>query len=127
MDQLSAVAAPVQLVLHDDEATPIEFVMQLLRDVFGKHAQDAFALTGLMEQQDKVACGPYPASVAQALLKAAQERIAGAGHALQITSEAAGGAIPYDPSDLVQFGYSCEAIDWHFAGIPSDQLVTQPI
>ena len=39
MDQLSAVDAPVQLVLHNDDTTPMEFVMQLLRDVFGKHAK----------------------------------------------------------------------------------------
>jgi len=124
MDQLSAVDAPVQLVLHNDDTTPMEFVMQLLRDVFGKHAQDAFALMLLIDQQDKAVCGPYPAPVAQALLEAAQERIARAGHALLITSEAAVDATPSDPSDLLRIEFGCEAIDWHFAGIPSDQLVT---
>jgi ATP-dependent Clp protease adapter protein ClpS len=124
MDQPSAVNASVQLFFHNDEHTPLEFVIQLFRDVFGKHAQDAFALALLIDQQDKVACGPYPPSVAQALLEAAQERIARAGHPLRITSELAGDASAPNPSDLLQFEYGCEAIDWHFADIPSDQLVT---
>jgi ATP-dependent Clp protease adapter protein ClpS len=124
MDQLSSVATPVQLVIHNDETTPMGFVMQLLQEVFGKYEQDAFALTLLIDQQDKAVCGPYPPSVAQALLEAAQERIGRAGHALQITSEAAADASASDPSELLQFEYGCEAIDWHFADIPSDQLVT---
>ena len=124
MDQLSSVATPVQLVIHNDETTPMEFVMQLFREVFGKRQQEAFALTLLIDQQDKAACGPYPPSVAQALFEAAQERIGRAGHALQITSEAAADASAFDPSELLQFEYGCEAIDWHFAEIPSDQLVT---
>lgn len=123
MDQLSSVATPVQLVIHNDETTPMGFVMQLLQEVFGKYEQDAFALTLLIDQQDKAVCGPYPPSVAQALLEAAQERIGRAGHALQITSEAAADASASDPSELL-FEYGCEAIDWHFADIPSDQLVT---
>ncbi len=53
MDQLSAVDAPFQLVFHNDEDTPMEFVMQLFRDVFGEHAQDAFALTLLIGPQEK--------------------------------------------------------------------------
>jgi ATP-dependent Clp protease adapter protein ClpS len=124
MDQSSVVETPVQLVLHNDETTPMEFVMQLLREVFGKHAQDAFALTLLIHQQDKAACGPYPPSVAQALLEAAQERIARAGHPLRITSEFAADTSAPNPSDLLQFEYACVAIDWHFADIPSDQLAT---
>jgi AAA+ superfamily predicted ATPase/ATP-dependent Clp protease adapter protein ClpS len=124
MDQLSAIDAPVQLVFHNDETTPMDFVMQLLREVFGKHAQDAFALTLLIDQDDKAACGPYPPSVAQALLEAALERIASAGHPLRITSEVAADTNTPNPSDLLQFEYACEAIDWHFVDIPSDQLVT---
>jgi ATPase family associated with various cellular activities (AAA)/ATP-dependent Clp protease adaptor protein ClpS len=98
--------------------------MQLLGDVFGKHAQDAFALTLLIDRQGKAACGPYPPSVAHALFEAAQEQIVRAGHPLRITSEAAGDTGAFNPSDLLQFEYGCEAIDWHFADIPSDQLVT---
>jgi ATP-dependent Clp protease adapter protein ClpS len=123
MDQFS-VTAPVQLVFHNDEDTPTEFVMHLLRDVFGKHAQDAFALTLLIHERDQAACGPYPPSVAQALLEAAQERITRAGHPLRITTEAAAEVTASNPSDALQFEFGCEAVDWHFADIPSDQLVT---
>jgi ATP-dependent Clp protease adapter protein ClpS len=124
MDQLSAVDTPIQLVFHNDDDTPIEFVMQLLRDVFGKHAQDVLALTMLIHKHDKAVCGPFPPAVAQALLEVVQERITRAGHPLRITCETAVDASARNPSELLQFEYGCEAIDWHFADIPPDQLVT---
>jgi ATP-dependent Clp protease adapter protein ClpS len=124
MDQVSTSVEPVQLVIHNDEDTPIDFVIKLLRDVFGKHEQDAVALTILIDRQDKVGCGPYPPPVAKALFDAAQEYVHAAGHSLLITREAAPRANATNPSDQLQFEYACEAIAWHFAEIPSDQLVT---
>jgi ATP-dependent Clp protease adapter protein ClpS len=125
MDLVTTAVEPVQLVFHNDDETPIEFVVQLLRDVFGKRQQEAVALTMLIHQQGKVGCGPYPPSVAQALFDAAQERIRAAEHPLLITSEATRDADTRDPSDLLQFEHACEAIGWHFADVPSDQLVTR--
>jgi ATP-dependent Clp protease adapter protein ClpS len=128
MDQVSSsidpVVDPVQLFVHNDEDTPLDFVVELLREVFGKHEQDAVALTMLVDQEDKAACGPYPPSVAKALFDAAQQRIRAAGHPLLITREAAPGVNAANPSKQLKFEWACEAIAWHFAGIPSDQLVT---
>jgi len=124
MDQLSAVGTPVQLVFHNDDSTPTEFVVQLFRDVFGKSERDAIAFTMQIDQRGRVACGPYPPPVAYALLNAAQELVRAAGHALQITSEAAPNASPIEPSGALQFEYACDALAWHFAETAPDQFVT---
>jgi ATP-dependent Clp protease adapter protein ClpS len=82
---------PVRLVFHNDDHTPEDFVTELLRTVFGRAERDAVAFTLLIDQQGKAACGPYPPSVASALLAAAQLRIGAAGHRLLITRESADG------------------------------------
>jgi ATP-dependent Clp protease adapter protein ClpS len=65
---------PVRLVFHNDDDTPQDFVTELLRTVFGHVERDALAFTLLIDQRGKAACGPYPPSVASALLAAAQLR-----------------------------------------------------
>ena len=70
---------------ENDDDTSVEFVRELMRTVFGKSERDAITFTALIEGQDKVACGPYPAPVATALLESAQQLIRAAGHRLLIT------------------------------------------
>jgi ATP-dependent Clp protease adapter protein ClpS len=123
MDQLCA-AEPMQIVFHNDDKTPFEFVLDLFRTVFGKQEREAIEFTSVVSQRGRVSCGPYPPSVAKALFDAVQERIRGAGHPLLITSETATEASEPEPSEIVQFDYACDALDWHFAGIPPDRLVT---
>ncbi len=82
-------AEPIRLVFHNDDETPVEFVAEMLRTVFGIPERDAIAFTSLIDAQGKAACGPYPPSVANALLKAARQRISAAGHRLQITRDTA--------------------------------------
>ena len=65
----------VQLVLHDDENTPQNFVIGLLRSVFSLSPTDAFEMMATIEKQGKAVCGTYPRAVAEALFQAAQERI----------------------------------------------------
>jgi len=88
MDQ-ACTAEPIQLVLHDDDNTPSDFVLELLRTVFGHPEKDAIALTVLSEIQGKVVFGPYPPAVAHALLAAAQERMRLSGHEVLITTATA--------------------------------------
>jgi ATP-dependent Clp protease adapter protein ClpS len=88
MHDVFAEADSIQLFIHDNENTPLEYVRNLLRVVFGKSEREAIAFTALVEEQDRVGCGPYPASVAKALLESAQQHIRAAGHCLLITSEA---------------------------------------
>ena len=88
MHDVFAEADSVQLFIHDDHDTPLEFVRDLLRAVFGKSEREAITFTALVEAQHKVGCGPYPASVARALLESARQYIRAAGHCLLITGEA---------------------------------------
>lgn len=78
----------VQLVLHDDENTPQDFVIGLLRSVFGQSSTDAFEVMIAIEKRGKAVCGTYPPAVAEALLQAAQERIRASGHQLAMTAQA---------------------------------------
>jgi ATP-dependent Clp protease adapter protein ClpS len=158
MQDIYADAGAIQLYIHDDDDTPLDFVRELLRTVFGAPEKDAIALSALTDRQDRIACGPYPASVAKALIEAAQQRFRAAGHALLITSEAADtngvcdlcGAPTLASRILLkgrtacicstcmltvreaseelpgeEFRYAVVALDWHFAGIARNQLVTR--
>ncbi len=93
-------AEPIRLVFHNDDETPGEFVVELLRTVFGTPERDAIAFTSLIDTQGKAACGPYPPSVANALLEAAQQRSSAAGHRLLITRDAAGAGKTKGACDL---------------------------
>ena len=78
----------VQLVLHDDENTPQDFVIGLLRSVFSLSPTDAVEVMTTIEKRGKAVCGTHPRAVAEALLQAAQERIRTSGHQLAMTAQA---------------------------------------
>ena len=78
----------VQLVLHDDENTPQDFVIGLLRSVFSLSPTDAVEVMITIEKRRKAVCGTYPRAVAEALLQVAQERIRTSGHQLAMTAQA---------------------------------------
>ncbi|WP_354063199.1 ATP-dependent Clp protease adaptor ClpS [Bradyrhizobium sp. RT6a] len=88
MNSMRGPNQPTQLVIHNDDDTPDQFVMDLLRQVFGKSDREATALITQIEQKERAVCGPYPQSVAEALFKSAQQSIGLAGHQLQVTLEA---------------------------------------
>ncbi|MDA9435194.1 ATP-dependent Clp protease adaptor ClpS [Bradyrhizobium sp. CCBAU 51627] len=78
---------PAQLVIFNDDDTPDEFVIGLFRQVFGKTDREAAALMALIERDEKVACGPYPQSVAEALFRSAKQYVWLGQHPLKITLE----------------------------------------
>jgi ATP-dependent Clp protease adapter protein ClpS len=158
MDDVVAATGAVRLLIHNDDDTPVEFVKGLLHHVFGKSEREAIALTAEIEQYDRLVCGPYPASVAKAILRSAQQLIRTGGHSLLITSEAAtahdgcglcgvsqrttafmvDGKAAYLCSDCLlmarqaseqvpaeEFRFAHVALEWHFAGIPGNELVTR--
>jgi ATP-dependent Clp protease adapter protein ClpS len=149
----------LQLVFHNDDATPRDFVVELFRAVFSQPTSDAVAVAATIESQGKVVCGPYPRAVAEALLQTAQRRIRSSGHPLLITTEAGdnlgrdecklcGGFDAQnnirlagkttiicddcmlgvaskmdDVSRMKQFRFASDALEWHLAGVPQDQVV----
>jgi ATP-dependent Clp protease adapter protein ClpS len=158
MDGVVAATGAIRLIIHNDDHTPVEFVKGLLHHVFGRSEREANALTVEIEQYGRLACGPYPASVAQAILQSAQQLNRTSGNSLLITSEAAtaddgcdlcgvsqrttmflvDGNAAHLCSDCLlmarqasehvpaeEFRLACVALEWHFAGIPSNELVTR--
>jgi ATP-dependent Clp protease adapter protein ClpS len=88
MHDITAGPGYIQIFIHNDHQTPLDFVRNLMREVFGKSESEAIAFAALMEGQDRMACGTYPPPVAKALLDTASELIEIFGHPLQITSRA---------------------------------------
>jgi ATP-dependent Clp protease adapter protein ClpS len=162
MSDVPAEAGHLQVIFHNDDATPVEFVIELLHSVFKKPVADAIQLTEAIGERGQAICGTYPHDAAQALLDAARQRIRASGHPLRITSEpvAEGGEAHRGRCKLCgalssknqlslkgivtpicddcmqeitgnlpeitrtrQFEYACDALAWHFAGIPRDRLV----
>lgn len=77
-----------QIIFHDDDKTPLSFVIELLHSVFKKQLADAFSFTEAIREHGKSSCGSYPRDIADELLEAARQRIDDAGHPLRITSRA---------------------------------------
>jgi len=78
----------VRLVIHDEEDTPQDFVIRLLRSVFSLSASDAIELVATIDAEGKAVCGTWPRAVAEALLQAAEDYVQSSGHFLKITTEA---------------------------------------
>lgn len=74
-----------QIVIHNDDETPWEFVVGLVRSVFGRSEEEANAFTTLVAQKSKAVCGIYPPAVAEAMVATAQQFVKDAGHSLLIT------------------------------------------
>jgi len=162
MSDVQAGAGHLEVIFHDDDKTPMEFVVELLHSVFKKQLADAVRFTEAIDDRGQASCGTYPSDVASELLEAARRRIRTAGHPLRITSKAVAGDdeildrrcklcgelsggnrlslkgtmtlvcddCMYEVANNMpeitgkkQFEYACEALNWHFAGIPRDQLV----
>jgi ATP-dependent Clp protease adapter protein ClpS len=162
MSDVQAEAGHLQVIFHDDDETPKEFVIELLHSVFKKQVADAIRLTEAVDTYGQASCGTYPRDMAVEMLEAALQRIRISGHPLLITGEPAaqGDEMPdgrckfcgalssknvvslkgvpalfcddcmYEITSNLpeitrskQFDYACDALAWHFAGIPRDQLV----
>jgi ATP-dependent Clp protease adapter protein ClpS len=163
MSDVQADAGHLDVIFHDDDETPMEFVVELLHSVFKKQLADAFRFTEAIHEDGHASCGSYPGDVASELLEAARQRIRASGHPLRITSKAfpgdaelldrrcklcgtlfaenrvsvkgtvarvcndctyeVAGTLP-EVGRKKQFDRACDALAWHFAGIPRDQLVS---
>lgn len=162
MSDVQADADLLQVIVHDDDETPEEFVIDLLHAVFKKPLAVAIKLADAVGNRGKAICGIFPRDPATEMLEQAQQRIRASGYPLLITTEAAaeveetrteccrlcgtpantnklsisGGVtfvcdacmeeIASNLPELTkrrQFDYACDALSWHFAGIPRDRLV----
>lgn len=76
----------LQIVVHNDDKTPFEFVVDLLRSVFARSEAEARASAATISKQGRVVCGTFPPPIANAMLDIAQKRIKAAGHPLLVTT-----------------------------------------
>src|SRR5258708_33843152 len=88
MSDVHAEAGHLQVIFHDDDDTPMEFVVEVLHSVFKKPIADALKFTEAIDRNGRAMCGTYPRDVASDMLEAARQHIRASGHPLLITSEA---------------------------------------
>jgi ATP-dependent Clp protease adapter protein ClpS len=119
------LAESVRLVFHSDDNTPVEFIVSLLQTVFAKSEREARHIVAHLNEQGASTCGPYPAAVAKALLDECDRRVREAGHPLRMTGEKADAVDAPDDARYETFAYACQALNWHFAGMPASSLVTR--
>ena len=86
MRDVTAETDSLQIVIHNDDETPIGFVVDLVRSVFGRSEAEAKAFTDTVSERGKAVCGIYPWAVAEAMLETAKQRIKAAGHPLLVTT-----------------------------------------
>ncbi len=129
MRNTPAEAVDLQLVIHNDDQTPWEFVVDLVRSVFDRSEAEAEAFAATVAQQGEAVCGSYPFAIAKAMLDTAQQRIKAAGHPLRITTAPSGtvntttAGHPARASRDKKFKYAYEAIAWHFGGLAHDEII----
>lgn len=76
-----------KVVIHNDDATPMDFVVQLLITHFGKDPADAMALTVEVHENGKGIAGIYSKEVANQKVIEATKEAQTFGFPLKLTSE----------------------------------------
>src|ERR1700687_3505492 len=88
MSDVQSAPPYFQVIFHNDDETPMEFVIELLQSVFNKSTAAAIRFAERIDACGQAASGIYPGDLANELLEIAEQRIRAAGHRLLITSEA---------------------------------------
>jgi ATP-dependent Clp protease adapter protein ClpS len=89
-----------EIIFHDDNVTPAEFLLELVHSVFKKQLADSIRFIDAIQQEGKAVCGSYPRDIAGELLEAARQHIDESGHPLRITSREI-------PTDATLFDAKC--------------------
>lgn len=87
MSSTASETADKLIILHNDDETPHNFVIELLVDIFGKPQAHARALVGRIFAEDRAVCGVLAPADADVLVATARERIEAADYPLRITLE----------------------------------------
>lgn len=87
--QRIAPPCPYQVVMLNDDFTPMEFVVQLLQTLFGKDLDTATRIMLQIHLKGRGVCGLYPHDIAQTKVAQVLQTAQVAGHPLQCVAEPA--------------------------------------
>jgi ATP-dependent Clp protease adapter protein ClpS len=60
MSDVHAEAGHLQVIFHNDDDTPMEFIVELLHSVFKKPVAEAIKFVERMDKYGQAICGIYP-------------------------------------------------------------------
>ena len=87
-ERLVAKPPPMyQVVLLNDDFTPMEFVVIVLQEFFGKNSDDATRIMLQVHHTGRGVCGVYTRDIAQTKLEQVMHAAHDAGHPLQCVCE----------------------------------------
>ena len=78
-----------KVVMHNDDFTTMEFVVEILRDIFHKDEVTAETIMLRVHKQGRAVVGTYPYDIAVTKVNAALERARGHGFPFRMTLEEA--------------------------------------
>jgi ATP-dependent Clp protease adaptor protein ClpS len=78
-----------KVVLHNDDYTTMEFVVEVLESIFNKPPAEAFRIMMHVHTQGKGMCGVYPFEIAETKVETVHDRARANGFPLRATMEKA--------------------------------------
>lgn len=76
-----------RVILHNDDYTTMDFVVEILCTVFRKSREDAVRIMLAVHEQGRGDCGVYPAEVAETKVSVVHGRARSAGYPLRCSLE----------------------------------------
>ena len=78
-----------RVVMHNDDFTPMDFVVEILIDIFHKGALEAESLMLMVHESGRAVVGAYPYDIAATKVRVAQSRAREQGYPFRLTVEEA--------------------------------------
>ena len=78
-----------KVIMHNDDFTTMEFVVEILKDIFHKDEMEAERLMLMVHECGKAAVGTYPYDLAASQVRSAAARAKAAGFPFRMTVEEA--------------------------------------
>jgi ATP-dependent Clp protease adaptor protein ClpS len=78
-----------RVILHNDDYTTMEFVMEVLEAIFNKSPAEAFRIMMLVHTRGQGVCGAYPHEVAETKVALVHDRAKENGYPLRASMEEA--------------------------------------
>jgi ATP-dependent Clp protease adaptor protein ClpS len=76
-----------KVILHNDDYTTMQFVIDVLQEIFGKSPAEAFRIMLQVHTDGRGLCGAYPFEIAETKVALVHDRARGAGFPLRASLE----------------------------------------